>query len=173
MTNFISYQIYWHMTSPTKKHICICKFCKFTARIIIGNLQRGANIAVALSFSWQGGRPTERRCGVPRRVGALRVGPYPAENESSRQYRFDIDKFVDTGCRIDSDMSPKLVSIRCRNDNFRCRFSKDIVLLSTSIWGIWGTYRCRFDILYRRICRYRIDIASTNHFWLGWDWGQK
>ena len=28
--------------------------------------------------------------------------------------------------------------------------------------SIWGTYRRLFDILYRRICRYRIDIASTN-----------
>ena len=47
----------------------------------------------------------------------------------------------------------KLVSIRCRNDNFRCRFGKEIELLSTST-----KYRQE---------RYRIDVESTNHFWLG------
>ena len=31
----------------------------------------------------------------------------PAKNDSSTRCRFDIDKFVDTGGRIDGDMSPK------------------------------------------------------------------
>ena len=47
----------------------------------------------------------------------------------------------------------KLASIRFRNDNSSCRFNKEIELLSTST-------------KYRRE-RYRIDVESTNHFWLG------
>ena len=47
----------------------------------------------------------------------------------------------------------KLVSIRCRNEYFRCRFSKEIELLPTST-------KYRQD-------RYQIDVESTNHFWLG------
>ena len=47
----------------------------------------------------------------------------------------------------------KLVSIRCRNDNFPCQFSKEIESLSTSTKYRQG--------------RYRIDVDSTNRFWLG------
>ena len=39
----------------------------------------------------------------------------PAKNDSSMRYRFDIDKFIDTGYRIDGDMFPKS-SNQCRFD---------------------------------------------------------
>ena len=80
------------------------------------------------------------------------VTSLPARIDLSIQHRFDI-VLVDVDNRSISLLNRQLKL------SFRHRIDTNL--------SICGTYRRRFDILYRRICRYRIDIASTTHFWLG------